>query len=211
VWLADLVQKQYIYSNYQRKKFGQNTKPSVFHLLPKAREVLKGQEECCLSGLKNIYGEDKRSKNFISNCLFLADIYLIFSSHVNRKLKLNFSTKVDLTEYGFFPDPLPDAYFVIKEPRETNRYFLLLLEEKAPRYALMGKIQKYIDYSRSNTWSSNTKKTYPSTLIICPDYPKKQFIKKFISQNYPSEDFYLTTKGTVRLKGMRSEIWEEVG
>lgn len=133
-WLADLVQKQYVYSNYDRTKFGKNTKPSVFHLLPKAIQILKEQEDCDEKLLKKIYGEGERSDGFINDCLFIADTYLKLKEQVSKTSEVHFSTKVDLNGYEYFPDPLPDAYIALKEKRKTNRYFVLLLEEKAPRY-----------------------------------------------------------------------------
>lgn len=209
-WLADLVRKQYVYSNYDRKKFGKNTKPSVFHLLPKAIQVLKTQEDCDQQQLKKIYGEGKRSGEFISNCLFIADMYLNLKKQINSSGELHFSTKVDLSGYNYFPSPLPDAYVALKEKRETNRYFLLLLEEKAPRYAYMDRLKKYMNYLEEDTWEANTSKPFPSILVICPDYPKKRFLTRYIKDNSPKEPFYLTTKNQARLKGMRSGIWEEV-
>lgn len=211
VWLKDLVQKEYVYSNYERNKFGQNTKPSVFHLLPKARYILKKLEGCDYSVLNKIYKEGQRSKSFISNALFLADIYLSLKKQTISEIKLYFFTKVDLLAYNYLPNPLPDAYIALKESKQTKRYFMLLLEEKAPRYALAGKIKKYINYSESSRWEENNQnRPYPATLIICPDYPKKRFITKFINEHSPREPFYLTTKNTIRLKGIKKDIWEKV-
>ena len=210
-WLADLVQKQYVYSNYDRTKFGKNTKPSVFHLLPKAIQVLKEQEDCDEKELKKIYGEAERSEGFINDCLFIADMYLKLKDQVSKTTEVHFSTKVDLCGYDYFPDPLPDAYIALKEKRKTDRYFVLLLEEKAPKYSYMDKLKKYMDYLETNEWKSNTKNAlFPSILVICPDFPKKRFVERYIKDNSPKEPFYLTTKNQVRLKGIKSDIWETV-
>lgn len=209
ILLADLVQKQYVYSNYDRKKFGKNTKPSVFHLLPKAIQILKQQEDCDEKQLKKIYGEGKRSDGFINDCIFIADMYLKLKDQVSATTEVHFSTKVDLNGYDYFPNPLPDAYIALKEKRKTNRYFVLLLEEKAPKYAYMDKFKKYIDYLEEDTWEKNTdSEPFPSILVICPDYPKKRFLERFIKDKAPKEPFYLTTKNQVRLKGIKSDIWE---
>ncbi len=210
IWLADLVQRHYVYSNYDRKKFGKNTKPSVFHLLPKAIQVLKTQEDCDAQLLKKVYGEGERSEDFIKDCLFVADMYLNLKNQVSKATEVHFSTKVDLNGYDYFPSPLPDAYVALKEKRKTNRYFVLLLEEKAPKYAYMDKLKKYMDYLEEDTWDKNTDEPFPSILVICPDYPKKRFVTKYIKDNPPKEPFYLTTKNEVRLKGIKSDIWEEV-
>ena len=210
-WLADLVQKQYVYSNYERAKFGKNTKPSVFHLLPKAIQVLKTQEDCDKLRLKKIYGERERSEAFISDCLFIADMYLKLKDQVSTDIEAHFSTKVDLYGYDYFPNPLPDAYIALKEKRKTNRYFVLLLEEKAPRYAYMDKLKKYVNYLEEDTWNKNAdNEPFPSILVICPDYPKKRFVERYIIDNIPKEPIYLTTKNQVRLKGIKSDIWEMV-
>ena len=211
-WLSDLVQKQYVYSNFDRKKFGKNTKPSVFHLLPNAIKVLKKQEDCNRQVLRKVHSEGERSDGFIRNSLFLADIYLNTKEKINGSSNLHFSTKVDLNGYNYFPDPLPDAYMALKEKKKTNRYFVLLLEDKAPKYALIARIKKYINYIEEDTWKTNTEGlSFPSILVICPDYPKKRFITRFIEENTPKEPLYLTTKNQVRFKGIKSDIWEEVG
>ena len=210
-WLADLVQKQYVYSNYDRTKFGKNTKPAVLHLLPKAIRVLKEQEDCDELGLKKIYGEEERSEGFISDCLFIADMYLKLKDQVSTDIEEHFSTKVDLNDYDYFPNPLPNAYVALKEKRKTNRYFVLLLEEKAPKYALTAKIKKYMDYLETNVWKDNTGNApFPSILVICPDYPKKRFVERFIKDNLPKEPLYLTTKNQVRFKGIKADIWERI-
>ena len=88
---------------------------------------------------------------------------------------------------------------------------MLLLEEKAPKYAYMDKLKKYMDYLETDEWKNNSKNSFfPSILVICPDYPKKRFAERYIKENSPKEPFYLTTKNQVRLKGIKSDIWEEV-
>lgn len=210
-WLADLVQGQYVYSNYDRKSFGKNTKPSVFHLLPKAIQVLKEQEDCDEKQLKKIYQEGERSEGFINDCLFIADMNLKLKDQVSKTAEVHFSTKVDLIGYDYFPDPPPDAYVALTEKSKTNRYFVLLLEEKAPKYAYLDKLKRYMEYLETDEWKSNTKNAlFPSILVICPDYPKKRFVERYIKDNSPKEPFYLTTKNQVRLKGIKSDIWETV-
>lgn len=210
-WLADLVQKQYVYSNYDRTKFGKNTKPSVFHLLPRAIQVLKTQEDCDEKQLKKIYQEAERSEGFINDGLFIADMYLKLKDRVSKTTEVHFSTKVDLNGYDYFPEPLPDAYIALKEKGKTNRYFVLLLEEKAPKYTYLDKLKKYMDYLETDEWKSNTKNSlFPSILVICPDFPKKRFVERYIKDNMPKEPLYLTTKNQVRLKGIKSDIWERL-
>jgi hypothetical protein len=77
-WLKDLTEKGLVGRIYSRK-FGENTKPSVYYLNTKARWVLKGKEEIKEEIneplLNRIYREKHRSKRFIDHNLFLADIY----------------------------------------------------------------------------------------------------------------------------------------
>lgn len=210
-WLKDLVQREYAHSNYERKKFGQNTKPSVFHLLPKARAILKKLDSCDYSVLNKIYKEGQRSKSFINNAIFLADIYLDLILRTDDSFTLHFLTKVDLQGADYLPNPLPDAYIASEGSDETKRYFLLLLDDKGPRYALAGKVKKYIKYSESYKWHQVYEdRPYPTTLVICPDYYKKKFILEYIREQAPKESFYVTTKNTIRLKGIKKEIWEKV-
>ena len=210
ILLSDLVQKQYVYSNYQRTKFWRNTKPSIFHLLPKAIKILRKQENYDKLSFKNIYDERKRSNGFIHNSLFIADLYLD-TKEINGNPNSQFFTKVELKGYRAFPNPLPEAYIAIKEKNKTKRYLVLLLEEKAPLYAYRYKIKKYLDFAQEDTWKESTHgASFPSIYIICPDYRRKRFVKRFIEENYPIKPFFLTTKKQVRLSGMFSKIWDKI-
>lgn len=97
-WLSDLIEKDCIRRNYDRKSFGDNTKPAVYYLAPKARLVLKKEKELDFSELEYIYKEKKRTKKFIDHSLFLADVYLFLLSQKSAKEEIKFFTKENYTD-----------------------------------------------------------------------------------------------------------------
>jgi hypothetical protein len=211
-WLKQLYDNNYLGRIYT-KTFSENTKPAIYYLTPKARTILKNQKRCELYVLNLIYREKGRSENFINQCLFIGDLHLFFHSQNDPKDELKFFTRNQLIGYDYFPQPLPDAYMAIKNPKSIKRYFIVLLDEKAPRYALRNRIKKYIEYGdyESSQWAENTNNApFPSFLVICPNEPIKRNINKFITGEYPSKSFYLTTRDAIKNYDKNNDIWQKV-
>lgn len=181
-WLSDLVNKGYIKGHYDRGTFGENTKPTLFHLLPLSRKVLKNLEECEESILNLIYKDGKRSQRFIDHCLLLADIYLKYRKESESEgFILHFLTKSDLASYEALPNPLPDAYIATKGPSgESSKYFLEIVDSGTPRFALRGKVRGYINYEQSGDWGRHINNEVATVLFICLDANNMEYLKKFV-------------------------------
>ena len=166
--------------------------------------------------LGRVYKEKGRSAAFREHCQFITDLYLLFKSVAKEeKSTLHFSTKTQLEEYRIFPDPLPDAYLVLKKRgRKRRRYFLEVISEQIPRFVLRGRIEYLVEYFDSQEWQKNTGEPFPMILVVCPNPVTQKFLSRFIRKTLESEgsdiSFYLTTSDQIKTRGIQLDIWQEV-
>ncbi len=208
--LKDLREKEYVtYRDFDRKKFGDNTKPAIYHLTKLARRKLKTHKKCDLSVLNKVY-QQPESLPFIYRYIFLADVYLNLRSQEGEE-KLKYFTQDELKKYDYFPKPLPDGYIAIRGTKKTKRYFLFLLDERAPWYALEHKVKRYLDYVDDNSWADHTHDPLPSFLLIAPHERFKKKIFNLISESLVTNgSFYLATKWNIQQNGFKGDVWEKV-
>lgn len=181
LWLKDLTEKEYIKRDYKKEAI--NKKPAIYSLTIKSRELLKKRKDCNLSVLNNIYREKYRSTQFINHCMLIADIQLVLNSQIKKTETLFFATKSGIADYDYFPNPLPDAYIVIKKPKSTQRYLVDVIDATLPRFAIRGKIQRFIDYYHKDLWEDRTGAKFPSIIIISPNDENKKYTKRFIAKS----------------------------
>ena len=209
-WLFDLTRKGMLSRTYSRK-FGENTKPAVYFLDKKSRDILKGQEGINADLLNKVYREKTRSQDFRERSMFLADIFLNLKSQA--KGEFHFFTKTELEDHKYLPNPHPNAYIAVKEGKETKRYFLEIVSEQVPRYALRKHIEYLFKYYSSGIWQKTTKHPFPTILLVCPNYVTRAFLSKFISQTRGYEEdelsFFLTTEDQIRTRGVKNDIWQK--
>ncbi len=217
-WLQDLTRKEYIHQFYDRTSFVDRTKPALYCLSTKARKILKTRGNCELNILNQIYREKDLSEEFKQHCCYIANIYLklrALNTEMNGQETISFFTKVELIGYGHFPQPLPDAYFAIKQKgKNTKRYFLEILDLNIPKRALKARIRRYVE-SEEGGWKEKTNNTkFPTILLITKNKYKQRNIRKLIQRIRHEEfsylPFYLTNKDAIKEKGLTSETWEEV-
>src|ERR1700682_2055638 len=69
-WLKDLKDKGFItLIDNEKNNFEKRTTPNIYCLAPKARHILKQNENSDLQVLDRIYKEKKRKSRFINKCL----------------------------------------------------------------------------------------------------------------------------------------------
>lgn len=177
-WLKNLTEKEYLKRDYEIKSM--NKKPAIYCLTIKSRDILKKRKDCDITVLNKIYREKNRSQTFTGHSLLIADIYLSLNKQLKENETLHYSTKTDLTGYDYFPDPLPDAYIALKRKTTTKRYFLEVFDDNLPRFAIRGKIQRYLTYYQGNEWEENTESPFPSIILICPTDASKRYLERFL-------------------------------
>lgn len=214
-WLLDLMTKGYVKRHFKRTSFESNTKPAIYFLAPKARQILKSEKELDVSELEYIYKEGKRTQKFIEHSLFLADVYLYLRSQKEMNDELKFFTKSDLQSYEYFPDPPPDAFISIHGQGETTHYFLDFFDDFTPPFAMRRRVRMYFEYAEKPDWDENTDTTpFPKILFILPNESAKKHVSKYASallqKTYQDTvSYYLTTKIRIVLNE-KDNIWQKV-
>jgi hypothetical protein len=209
--LKILTSKNYINKHYTRT-LGLGNLPAVYFLAPGSINVLHEKNDIPLSRLKKIYKEKTRSKQFIDHALLIAEYYLFLQ---NDSIKINqtlhFFTKSDLLSHQYIIHPLPDAYFArINENKETKRYFVEVVEENAPRFALRKRIDQYNDYIEDGKFEEATSHPFPSILFICPTVGIMIYLKKHLARVYEELSFDDVSIYVATREGVFVGRWEKV-
>lgn len=183
--LKVLSSKKYIDKHYSRT-LGVSNQPAVYFLSSASIKELQGLEGIDNRALKRIYREKNRSQQFISHASFIAEYFLFLSKDSdNTNQKLSFFTKTDLLAHSYLVHPLPDAYFARTDTKGAiKRYFVELIDDSSPRFALRKRIEQYNDYIESGIFEEATRHPFPTILFICPGIASLIYLKKHISRIY---------------------------
>lgn len=215
-WLKDLTDRNIIGRHYSRKLL-ENTKPAIYYLVTKSKQILETRVDIDSKLLKRIYREKTRSKRFIDHHLLLADIYFYLQASANNtNSQLHFFTKTDLAKHYYLPYKRPDAYIAVEKDRGIKRYFLEIIDEETPRFMLRKLIERYIEYLDDNKWHNTTGYNFPAVLLACPNNTIKNYLYKHISQVLEEEaeneiEFFLTTRDLIQESEMKASIWRKAG
>lgn len=208
--LKILTSKNYINKHYTRT-LGLGNQPAVYYLSAKSINVLHEKNDIPFSRLKKIYREKVRSQQFITHAVFIAEYYLfLLHESIKTNHTLHFFTKTDLQAHPYIIHPLPDAYFArVDEKKETKRYFVEVIDEGAPRFALRKRVEQYNDYIENGTFEEATGHPFPSILFICPTVGILMYIKKYLpvyeELSFDDVSIYLATQ-----EGAFAGRWEKV-
>lgn len=113
---------------------------------------------------KQIYRLSNVSEDFINHCLSVFTI----SAHLKNIYggQIKFFTKPELAKFGYFPQPLPDAFVSLKIDGITHRFFLDFIEANTPSFALNRRLKEYANYQESEDWEV-TNSDFPILLFVC--------------------------------------------
>lgn len=212
-WLRDLTTKEYIGRIYSHKLL-ENTKPAIYYLLTKSRNILKDHEYTTKTGLSHIYREHLRSKTFQERSVCIGDLYFFFQALAKEQgYTSDFRPKADYDNHEYLLKPLPDAYIALQAPRKkTRRYFLDVIDEGVPRFALRARIKQYLEYAEGEEWEAETKHPFPKVIFICPSESVLKYMIKHIKRALEDEDikiaFSLTIREQLRIENIGQAIWQ---
>lgn len=196
-WLKNLTDKKIIGRHYSTK-FNENTKPAIYYLMTKSKVYLLGKHDVNEGLLKRVYREKIRSQRIIDHSIFLADFHLNLIKYAEGE-EIHFFTKTDLSTYYYLPFYRPDAYIAREKSKTIKRYFLEIVDEGTPRYALRKRIEQYIEYYDAKTWQDRTGHPFPKILFLCPNSNIKDFLHKYLARIMEEEvqaeiDFYVSSR-----------------
>src|SRR3989344_2703072 len=72
VWLKDLREKHYLEWSYSTK-FGENTKPAIYHTGINGIRYLKTQSDYAMDVIQKLYRDHKREELFKQRCILIAE------------------------------------------------------------------------------------------------------------------------------------------
>ncbi|KKS19635.1 hypothetical protein A2574_02940 [Candidatus Shapirobacteria bacterium RIFOXYD1_FULL_38_32] len=209
--LKNLITYNYIGKHYSRS-LGLANQPAVYYLSSGSIKVLSDSPDFDKRALKRIYREKIRSQQFIAHSSFIAEYFLYLRGESGKtKHTLHFFTKTDLLAHPYLIHPLPDAYFArVDNTGNTKRYFVEVVEDSSPRFALRKRIEQYCDYIDDGKFTEATGHDFPIILFICPGVASMIYLKKHISRIYEETsldqiEIYIAIK-----EGAFAGRWEQI-
>lgn len=183
--LKILTSQNYIAKHYTRS-FSQATQPATYFLSSGSIKLLKSLGDIDKRALRRVYREKMRSQAFVDRSLFMANYYLFLRDESKKtNHTLHFFTRTDLLAHPYVIHPLPDAYFArVGTDGETKRYFVELVDDSSPRFALRRRIEQYDEYIEEGKFEEVTGHPFPKILFICPGYASLIYLKKHLERIY---------------------------
>ena len=223
IWLKDLREKHYLEWDYSTK-FGENTKPAIYHIGINGIRFLKTQDDYSINVIQKLYRDGKREDSFKQRCILIADacLNLIQKSTSTPGTTFSFETQSDYTNenslYHFLTETEiePSLCFVKRKSSRKTYYLVDVFDDTLPAYRVRKRLRNYFDLYQSSQLENATGKTFPIALFICPTKANliyaKRHTKKLLEQYQDPTDLHIrfATVDEVKEFGITGEIWEEV-
>lgn len=222
IWLKDLREKQYLEWDYSTK-FGENTKPAIYHTGINGIRFLKTQDNYSRAVMQKLYRDGKREEPFIQSCILIAGacLNLIAKSTDTSDATFSFETVSDYAKensrFNFLTETeVEPSFCFIKQKSSKKIYYLVnVFDTSLPTYRIRKIIRNYYDFYQSGEWENNIIKIFPVILFICPTKSTliyaKRYTKKLLEENQNPDDLHIrfSTADDVKEFGITGEIWEE--
>lgn len=214
--LAILVERGYL----TKKRDGNDRvhgKPAIYSLAAKGRAVLRQEpEKYAESVLNSIRANRNSSERFIERNLSIFAIYNALAAKYGEKLVFLTKSNLATNKFDYLPDAKPDA-FIQLEVGEGKYFFLYLLDESTPDFALVRRITSVFEYEKSGRWIVKTGFVLPSVLLVCGTNRLQTTITKRVARASRKESsdfvFAATTLDSVlsdEKKAWKSAIGETI-
>ncbi len=180
LWLNELANSKYI-----KKQQTSDTSAAYYSLGNEGRKwLIKNKLIKRPKLLDRIWQESGYSSTFREKCAFIAELYLDLLARSGGALR--FWTKTDLSGIEHVIVPAPDAYFVIDQKSEAERFFVEI--PSTPRTKnLIDHIERYTEYFFSNDWQENVSEEFPKVVILCSNVSAVKTARRHIKENYSDE------------------------
>jgi hypothetical protein len=212
VRLRALVDQKYISSRFTpADKI--NRKSAVFYLLPKGMRVIKTMSDLNQKAIPNIYSDRNRSQAFRDRSLVTFKLHNKFRELYQDSLQ--FYSKSELSQYGYFPKNLPDGFLLL----ENRAYMLEWMPASTIYPAIRSRVGYLIDHYMSDEWGEAWE-DYPTILFVCETpYLERQVLRlaaRLLRKEQNEEDFddnlfFRTTTMKALLNAKTGdEVWTKV-
>lgn len=134
--------------------------------------------------LSRVWREANYSTAFREKCVFLADLYLHLVSKSGGALR--FWTKTDLAGVQHLPEPAPDAYFVIGEKSEADRYFIEIPTNSTTKN-VTDQIERHAEHYFSGEWQEHISKDFPQVIVICSNKSAIRAASRYVKEEYSDD------------------------
>jgi DNA-binding HxlR family transcriptional regulator len=179
--LGILVDQGYIGRNFDSSYKLRNQHAS-YYLLNEGIKLLKEKPELSKSVLRNIAKDKNASNRFTQHSLNIYEVSNKLSELYGATIK--FFTKSYLTDFDYFPEPLPDAYISFKKDdagRQLPHIMLECFDSTIPEFVMKRRIDQYISHIESGKWTPKAR--YPMVLLICQTEELEQRVKKLLAKS----------------------------
>lgn len=141
------------------------------------REIIN---DCSERELKQLFVRAKVSERFVNRSVAIFSIYLQLRKAYGERLSYSSKPELNVDVYSYFPQPLPDGFFIFKSETTQNKdkYFFVEYFDDAVSIGIHGRqISKYIQYKENGDWNS-TGTDFPTVLIVCESEAMKTRAEK---------------------------------
>ena len=194
------------------KSYRLRGKPGVYYLTPEGARLLQAEtEEDIGLNIKSIYKDKELSEQFIRYSLEIFTVYNRLRTQIGDKLHFYTRTFLKHEDFEYFPQPLPNAYIVLKGYEDEKQFFLEILHDDQPWFVAVRKILQYVKYEEGGDWAE-AGTNFPTILMVCEsERLAKRVIKripKALADSWDEDnlEFAVTTK--VQLLGEEMAIWK---
>ncbi len=187
-----------------------NRRAASYFILPGGIRTLRQEPGLNQKLLSTMYKDRLAGRRFIDRCLSIFSLWIKFNKLYPRNL--NFYTKSELSEYDYFPRPLPDAYLTT-----AKCHFMLELisDESVPAFVPKRQIKRYIDHCEEDDWSE-LGESYPTLLLVCSTAGHERRVQKTAANLLNSADidelaiYTSTSKALLGSQTKLDAVWSDV-
>jgi hypothetical protein len=223
LWLKDLRAKQYVGWIYSTD-YAEISKPAIYYLDINGVRFLNTNSEYSATEIRKRYGEQKRSSQFIADCVTIGDCAIALDSASKDGVRFEYRTHTEFTETepdaDISLDVIADRNCQLAFSKETQDditwHLLELYPPTLPAAAIQRRLRDYLMLYRQGDWEELTGQDFPILMFICIDTAQlirvKRCLRRLKHEAGDPEDlqFRLTIRAELREQSVTAMIWEKV-
>lgn len=174
------------------KSFKIERKPAYYYLTPAGVKVLRyAKREISNEATRLIHRDPTASEKFIQRCLNVLRVAILVKKLYGEEA--SYISRAELYAYDNVLVPLPDAF--VRLPVTSQHYYLELVDESTPPFAVAKRIRQYIEDAELDEWR-DMGSYYPPLLLVTVSQARLHRIQKVVYSAIESADSDLPVYGT---------------